>query len=385
MEKTSNVELNSKFQYAGFWRRLSASLIDGFILILIGVGISYSLGTNPFAEEAKTGLEIFDRILTFVVAFAYSVIFWVNFEGATPGKRFLGIKVIKESGEKINYSTALIRFIGYLVSMIPLYLGYLWMVWDKKKQAWHDKLAKTVVVKTEKQISTLAVVLVTIFGFIGLMTILIAPHTVKEINKLLYQRGRQEKYVETMKKYSEEVGKLDAEAEVFIKSALAKIQKANELAGKTDITESEKEQVKILLAEAIKEAKKASDLNPQNHVTWVQLGNIYRNLIGPVEGADEWAIKSYQKAISLDPNNYLYHEMLGGVYFKIEKYEQAIEEFRKVTELSSSYANGYYNLGVAYKKYGAKTRAKEALEKALELLPSDNPDRYKAEKELETL
>jgi uncharacterized RDD family membrane protein YckC/Flp pilus assembly protein TadD len=385
MEKASKVELNSKSQYANFGRRLAANIIDFLILILIIKGIGSSLNLNLLFIEVTQTNDLFARVLGFLIPLAFSVLFWVNFEGATPGKRFLGIKVVKESGEALNYPTALIRYIGYCISAIPLFFGYLWMLWDKKRQTWHDKLAKTVVIKTEKQINQLLILLLTILGFIISTGVLVGPYALEEIKKLQYKKERQEKYVETMKKYSEEVGKLDAEAEVFIKSALAKIQKANELAGKTDITESEKEQVKILLAEAIKEAKKASDLNPQNHVTWVQLGNIYRNLIGPVEGAGDWAIKSYQKAISLDPNNYLYHEMLGGVYFKIEKYEQAIEEFRKVTELSPSYANGYYNLGVAYKKYGAKTRAKEALEKALELLPSDDPDRYKAEKELETL
>lgn len=136
-------------KYASFWRRLSATIIDGLILSFIGIGISYSLGSNPFAQGAKTNLEVIDRVLTLIVSAVYVLLFWVNYDGSTPGKKFLGIKIVKENGEKLNYPSAIVRYIGYLVSSLPLALGYIWMLWDKKKQTWHDKLAGTIVIKIE--------------------------------------------------------------------------------------------------------------------------------------------------------------------------------------------------------------------------------------------
>lgn len=382
--KSSDISVNN-FNYSGFWRRFAASIIDGLILSLIGIGISYSLGTNPFAEEAKTNLETIDRVLTLIVSVVYVLLFWVNYDGATPGKRFLGIKIIKENGEKLNYPSAFIRYVGYWISSLPLFLGYFWMLWDKKKQAWHDKLAGTIVVKTDKKVNNFIVAIVTMLALFSAIGINAFPPIYKEIKKASYQKERQEEFVEDTKKYIEDVNKLDTQTQDLLKSALAKVQKANELAKEPNITASEKEQIQTLLASSIKEAKQVADSNPQSPVAWLQLGNIYSFLIDVADGADTWSISSYQKAISLEPNNYLYHEKLGGVFFRVKKIEQAIAEFTKVTELSPSYANGYYNLGVAYKEYGAKSRAKEALNKALELLPTNDPDRFKVEKELETL
>lgn len=372
-------------KYAGFWRRLSASIIDGLILSIIGISISSALGSNPFTQEAKTNLEVIDRVLTLIVSVIYVLLFWVNYDGATPGKRFLGIKILKENGEKLSYPSAFIRYVGYWISSLPLLFGYFWMLWDKKKQTWHDKLAGTIVVKTDKKVNNFLVAVVTILALFSAIGINAFPSVYKEIKKANYQKERQEKFVEDTKKYSEDVNKLDTQTQDLLKSALAKVQQANELAKKPNLTASDKEQIQMLLAGSIKEAKQVADSNPQSPVAWLQLGNIYSFLIDVADGADTWSIDSYQKAISLDPNNYLYHEKLGGIFFRIKKFEQAIAEFSKVTELSPSYANGYYNLGVAYKEYGAKTRAKEALNKALELLPTNDPDRYKAEKELDTL
>ena len=68
--------------------------------------------------------------------------------GQTIGKRMLGIRVYDfgGSGGPIGYGRAFIRWLGRIISGIPCYLGYLWMLWDKEKQTWHDKLATTVVV-----------------------------------------------------------------------------------------------------------------------------------------------------------------------------------------------------------------------------------------------
>ncbi len=68
--------------------------------------------------------------------------------GATVGKMVMSLKVTKENGAKVSYSDALLREIAKYLSAAILMLGFLWVIWDKKKQGWHDKIAKTMVVRT---------------------------------------------------------------------------------------------------------------------------------------------------------------------------------------------------------------------------------------------
>lgn len=66
--------------------------------------------------------------------------------GVTIGKMVLKIKIIKEDGGKVTYKDVLIRELASYISAIVWFLGYLWVLWDKRKQAWHDKLMHTLVV-----------------------------------------------------------------------------------------------------------------------------------------------------------------------------------------------------------------------------------------------
>lgn len=89
--------MNNK--YAGFWLRFWALIVDGVILSLIGLGISSTLGSNPYVSDPKNNLQLLDKILTWIAGVAYTVLFWVNYDGATPGKKLLAIKVVKTDGQ----------------------------------------------------------------------------------------------------------------------------------------------------------------------------------------------------------------------------------------------------------------------------------------------
>jgi uncharacterized RDD family membrane protein YckC len=68
--------------------------------------------------------------------------------GQSFGKRFIGVRVVRTDGRPIDYQTAVLRHIvGYPLSILLFGLGVVWMLWDRRRQGWHDKLAKTVVVK----------------------------------------------------------------------------------------------------------------------------------------------------------------------------------------------------------------------------------------------
>ena len=122
---------------SGFWRRFASALVDGILL-----GIVYSLLRAYVDEGAASGLNL-------LLGVAYYT-YLEGSSGQTIGKRALGIRVVDiNGGGSIGYGRAFIRYIGRIVSAIPLFLGYFWMIWDKEKQTWHDKIANTVVVPAD--------------------------------------------------------------------------------------------------------------------------------------------------------------------------------------------------------------------------------------------
>ena len=80
---------------------------------------------------------------------AVILLFWLMFQG-TPGKLLLGCRIIDAgSGGRARPSQLLVRLIGYAISFAPAGLGFLWMLWDRRGQGWHDKLARTQVVEDD--------------------------------------------------------------------------------------------------------------------------------------------------------------------------------------------------------------------------------------------
>jgi uncharacterized RDD family membrane protein YckC len=119
---------------ASFWRRFGAILIDGIMLGIVS-GILQAI----FGRNGGNGLGT-------LVTLAYYTYFEGS-SGQTVGKKALGIRVIDfGGGGSIGFGRAFIRAIGKFVSAIALFIGFLWMLWDKEKQTWHDKFANSVVV-----------------------------------------------------------------------------------------------------------------------------------------------------------------------------------------------------------------------------------------------
>ena len=74
------------------------------------------------------------------------VLLWLRF-GATPGKQLLDCVIVDaRSGRPLKTGQAILRYIGYYVSMLPLFLGFLWIAWSSRKQGFHDYIAGTVVI-----------------------------------------------------------------------------------------------------------------------------------------------------------------------------------------------------------------------------------------------
>ncbi len=122
---------------AGFFTRFGAWFIDALIVGIVGFVIR--LGIGPAAGG----------LIGLVLGVAYYGYLEGSNSGQTIGKRALGIRVIDfNTGGPIGFGRAVIRYFGRIVSAIPCLLGFFWMIWDKEKQTWHDKIAGTVVVPT---------------------------------------------------------------------------------------------------------------------------------------------------------------------------------------------------------------------------------------------
>lgn len=118
-------------KYGSFLERLVAGLIDFLIL---------------YVPVAFIKNEDLSQVIFLVLSPAYFV--WMNGTyGATIGKMVMKLKITREDGSKIFYSDALLREIASYLSTVVLFLGYLNVIWDSKKQGWHDKIAHTIVVK----------------------------------------------------------------------------------------------------------------------------------------------------------------------------------------------------------------------------------------------
>jgi uncharacterized RDD family membrane protein YckC len=132
---------------AGFMTRLTAFAIDLVIVALALRGTSWFLVTTG---KALRGLHhwidpiaIAGTVLPLLVA-AYAVAFWRIF-GQTPGKWLMGLKVVRVGGGPVSLGRAALRFIGYLLSAVPFYAGFLWVL-GPDRRGWHDRIAGTEVV-----------------------------------------------------------------------------------------------------------------------------------------------------------------------------------------------------------------------------------------------
>ena len=136
--------MSHKYEYAGFWIRLGASIIDNIIIMVALVPIGMLMGWNSMYSSEMTSTADW---LWQILMVAFCVFCWVKFAG-TPGKRLLRLKVLDErTGENVTVGQGIIRYIGYFPAVLVLFIGLIWVAFDPKKQGWHDKMAKTVVVR----------------------------------------------------------------------------------------------------------------------------------------------------------------------------------------------------------------------------------------------
>ena len=152
--------------YAGWGSRVVAYIVDGLIaglvpLVLYIIGIAAFAGTvhtttdangYPVTTTSGGGLVIVFMLLAFVIGIGTSL--WLCHQegttGQTPGKKMVNIRLVREAdGQPIGFGMAVVRKLCHLIDGFVCYLGYLWPLWDAKKQTFADKIMTTVVVKSQ--------------------------------------------------------------------------------------------------------------------------------------------------------------------------------------------------------------------------------------------
>ena len=124
---------------AGFWQRFGAAILDGLVLLIPSIILLVIFKQGALYQ-----------LLSTVCRSAYFTYFEGGPTGQTLGKQALGIRVYDfREGGPIGYGRGLLRQFGKWLSAIPLGLGYFWMLWDKEKQCWQDKIAGSVVVPAD--------------------------------------------------------------------------------------------------------------------------------------------------------------------------------------------------------------------------------------------
>jgi len=158
--------------YAGFWIRFFASFLDTLFLALpVGIliyflsdgnwfdfsqyqqNIKYAMSSNvtkAFYEQPQMSLKW--ELLFEVVVVIVTMIFWRKNKGATPGKKFVNIKIVDANTHKdITTKQAITRSFGYVASIFTFMIGFLMVAYRKDKRGLHDLLANSIVVYDEEE------------------------------------------------------------------------------------------------------------------------------------------------------------------------------------------------------------------------------------------
>lgn len=139
----------NEFEYVGFWPRVGASLLDTVIMMAIIIPLMFVFYGDSYLSSTDSVLGFADILLNYIFPLVAILLFW-TYKSATPGKMAIkAIIVDADTGEQPTTKQYVIRYIGYFVSSIPLFIGLMWVGWDGRKQGWHDKMANTVVIRPQ--------------------------------------------------------------------------------------------------------------------------------------------------------------------------------------------------------------------------------------------
>jgi uncharacterized RDD family membrane protein YckC len=139
--------LNGHVVYAGFWKRVAASIIDNFLLGIVGgvIGGMFGFAIGMGLEE-NPALDLVLNLFSILLGAFYFGWMHSSSQQASLGKMAVGIKVVRISGERISFARGIGRYFASILSGLILGIGYLMAAFTERKQALHDIMCDTLVV-----------------------------------------------------------------------------------------------------------------------------------------------------------------------------------------------------------------------------------------------
>jgi uncharacterized RDD family membrane protein YckC len=137
-----------EYRYAGFWWRVLAAIVDGVILMVASSVLARVLGVGPdsFGDDGNSNRGLLS-LITLVGDWLYFALLESSSLQATLGKAACGIIVTDDQGHRISFGRATGRYFAKIVSALILMIGFMMAGWTRRKQALHDLMAGTLVLK----------------------------------------------------------------------------------------------------------------------------------------------------------------------------------------------------------------------------------------------
>ncbi len=158
------------------WQRLLARTIDVAFLWLFPIYLINLLSTSTDTAIMLNRLSlcvVMFMVYPIVYIFLYS--FLISRFGGTIGKLAIGIKVVLADGQFLSFWRSFFRDrIAYIVSGVLLWLGFIWILVDKERRAWHDQIAGSYVVTSNKKLAFLGVIVLAAILFLEFNLVTVA-------------------------------------------------------------------------------------------------------------------------------------------------------------------------------------------------------------------
>ncbi|KZN64275.1 hypothetical protein N473_15110 [Pseudoalteromonas luteoviolacea CPMOR-1] len=141
---------NEEYGFVGFWPRFWASIVDTIVIVLITLPLIHLVYGEAYWGSGRIASIESNFLISYILPLAVVILFWL-YKSATPGKMVVHAKIVDaDTGKNLTTKQSFIRYVAYYVSLIPLGIGFLWVAWDPKKQGWHDKIAGTIVIYSNR-------------------------------------------------------------------------------------------------------------------------------------------------------------------------------------------------------------------------------------------
>lgn len=363
--------------YAGFWKRVAASLIDGIItaigviLVIIWFGIMFGGGTLKTATWERMG-----SFLGLIACWIYYALMESSSKQATLGKMALGIKVTDLNGNRIDFGRATGRYFGMCLSSIILCIGHIMVAFTQKKQGLHDIMAGCLVVDSfaETLISENAEI-----GKIIREAELQSAQSVSKITTTELEVKRQnEEFIELLKSTVMENGLNTITGDDLIEI----YNRAKSIEASNNSPNIELSEATNTVLEEIKKRGLSQDIKPQaNKQQEIHHYKDYSFKQNETGGIFEWNWGyTILVVVVLLAAIIVFYNFSGNAekyfnkaeeYLQSGQYQKAVENYDKAINKKPDYINAYFNRGYAYAELGYDNQAIKDYDKVIEINPSD--------------